>query len=814
MERAPSPPLPPDFTEPTTMRLKNLPPVQERHHAAQPPESIPRSETVRARASSRVAPILHQPQPVRDAVNSAFDQPLVQNQLDPELVRQVTEQVIRNLQATSATSTLQPSIQPQASQYGPPPPPQMSQASPPKTSTYNPADTAYSRPMYTPPTPDRYARREDSLGGSPSPERLPSDRNNRYSKESLRSRGSVRSRASSTANASQMDGMGLSGLSRSNTADQRRRGHVPLDDDRTRRKDSTSDNTTGDESRRYRRQSRDMETEHPNVSQSRVRPTRILSDVEETNLTSVEKNFGILFDPETGNPTGRLGQFLRGLALHLIEDYEPKDSLVISPAKMLRYFREVRLSDELYPWEVIFSGRITNQSLSTMYRNLSCQHHFIQASDREVPNVPALTPRGFETFMTILIQAHPDNEAERLQQALVDMPLSNAENRAQRFPKELSRRLLPLQPNIQAEQRIVASLAHEPLVQLRGAANMPPPPPQASAPTVQPSFAERERKPYAQTLFANAIDDDDLDIPLTMPIERERKPYSGKEGAGKTHDDEYERPRNNRPSPPSYKDAPLNVRSSRSNSGLPTQQPFSNGSDPMPIPSRSHRQSQGQGPPPAMLNGMNIAAVGGPGLKRRNTPPPRRQRTPPIKDPYARSEPLDLSQIPASQYASNLHPTSAGGFNSSRDPFAGNLNDSGNDDDNRRKYYRPRRASNDRERSTHKAPGSENDENSNSGRGYPIPPRPPPSSQNFATGGDTGYNASSSSNGFPPVGSYPRAAGFDARRSTWYGQGGANNNHSVNDNSGSDGYGSFANNTPGYPQSQQQQGMYGSFSRD
>jgi len=34
-----------------------------------------------------------------------------------------------------------------------------------------------------------------------------------------------------------------------------------------------------------------------------------------------------------------------------VEDYEPKRSLVITPAKMLKFYEEVKLRDEIYPWE-------------------------------------------------------------------------------------------------------------------------------------------------------------------------------------------------------------------------------------------------------------------------------------------------------------------------------------------------------------------------------------------------------------------------------------------------------------------------------
>jgi hypothetical protein len=39
------------------------------------------------------------------------------------------------------------------------------------------------------------------------------------------------------------------------------------------------------------------------------------------------------------------------LTRHQVEDYEPKRSLVITPAKMLKFYEEVKLRDETYPWQ-------------------------------------------------------------------------------------------------------------------------------------------------------------------------------------------------------------------------------------------------------------------------------------------------------------------------------------------------------------------------------------------------------------------------------------------------------------------------------
>jgi hypothetical protein len=93
-------------------------------------------------------------------------------------------------------------------------------------------------------------------------------------------------------------------------------------------------------------------------------PPRLSTGNEETTL---EKIWGPLFDRD-GRPTRRLSQFLRGIAVHLvsldtmskpsyanhnpqIEDYEPAQSLVITPSKMQKFYEDTKLSNENYPWD-------------------------------------------------------------------------------------------------------------------------------------------------------------------------------------------------------------------------------------------------------------------------------------------------------------------------------------------------------------------------------------------------------------------------------------------------------------------------------
>ncbi|KAK5131503.1 hypothetical protein LTR08_000897 [Meristemomyces frigidus] len=779
-QRSTSPPLPPD----PYPAMRKVQAFQEPFVAPSPllqaqqqplPADLNRSNTSRSRASSRAAPMgMHQPQPIKDAVNNAFVHSPVaqnQNQLDQEeLIRQVTEQVIKSLQATNMAGPIPTgSVQPQQSRVVPPSPAQAQTSHVPWSPTQSSTDSVPRRD--TPPSLEKQHEREGYGYGSSSPDLVQSDHDSVYSRESVRSKASTRSQVRTRP----LPTDGTEEPKRNFTTSSR---PVASNEDMHKRRGSGSGSTAREPSHSVRRDSRSSDSEYYEApsSRSKVAPPDVVNEI-----TTLERIWQPLFD--NGNPTVRLGQFLRGLAMHLVDDYEPKGSLVVTPAKMLRFFGEVKVADEAYPWDVVFGGKLSSNSLSKMYQKLLCQHHLVQVQNHEAPTVPGLTPSGFEQLMTVLLQAHPDTEFERLARAVMNMPISNADNKSERFPKELSRRLLPAHGNLQAEQRIVASLNHEPiLVQLRGSSSMPPPPPasthppQTSFPLPQTSFTERERKPYAQTSFSNTVDDDDLLGQPAAPIERERMPYFAKEGMGKMHNANEDRERDNRP-PTSYKPdpPPTRRRSSRSNSNVPTYN--NNASEPVSVPpAKNHRTSVDRGPPPAMFNTNAMNGMNGSVPKSgRSTPPPQAgRRTPPPRN-FARSEPVDINGISSSEYRSNLHSSYQP---STRDRYAG-----GESDDDSRRRHRSRRAT---DRSgNHAIPGNSNEDDASGGRGYPIPPRQPPSTQQ---GYESSYNAG------PPVGSYARGGGMDARRNTWYG---ANNMAPNLPTGGSDGYGSFGGNGGG-----------------
>lgn len=193
----------------------------------------------------------------------------------------------------------------------------------------------------------------------------------------------------------------------------------------------------------------------------------------------------------------------------------------------------------------IFDDRTS--SISRLFREVKAEHHLVQLDDlKERPDIPGLTPKGFETWAMLMIQAHPEREYERLQNAVLNMPISNPDDKKERFPKEIPRRLFPEVadlgmreeteefimkhcgvdlPRITDEERSQASRA-------RQSTQSP------TSSTGRSRSYERGRPPPSASAFSSSavIDDEDEPTP-SAPIERERKPYSSQPGGGKMYDE-------------------------------------------------------------------------------------------------------------------------------------------------------------------------------------------------------------------------------------------------------------------------------------
>jgi hypothetical protein len=257
-------------------------------------------------------------------------------------------------------------------------------------------------------------------------------------------------------------------------------------------------------------------------------------------------------------------------------------------------------------------GKLSYSALSKIYRDMRCQHHLIQEHPAEQPYIPALTPDGFQEWMTAMILAYPDVEYERLAKAVLDMPISNADDRKERFPKEIPRRLFPHVENLQAQQRCAAALSSEGVGPLR------------KAPTSQPSSSvpnlERERSPYVSQPEARTFDSEEELEPSSVPIERQRKPYASTPGGGKLYDDDLHR-------------------SATTDASMQDQR-------------RRRQSTASQGPfaPPSLDTHYDQSN------QTRNGPQSssRRARSPSFSNHGTKSDPT-VRDIPSNYYASNLH---------------------------------------------------------------------------------------------------------------------------------------------------------------
>lgn len=310
-----------------------------------------------------------------------------------------------------------------------------------------------------------------------------------------------------------------------------------------------------------------------------ARPEAPRRSSTQVDVTVLEKIWGELFDNQ-GNGTRRLDLFLRGIAVHLIEDYEPKSSMVIKPHKMQRYYDETNLTNqpEVYPWQLIFDDG--SSQISRLFResDIMVEHHLLPKRLDERPSIPALTTDGFVAWMKLLIKAHPDHEFERLSQTIRKMPINNPDTK-ERFPKELSRRLFPATGDDRIAMMLAKHMAKHCQVQIHprkpseaesepsqsqqsppSTSRRPNPPapfvedasedsdfPDSQTVPVQTSTSTadtsgaRLRETISRSSVSTGpaetpIEVDSSDIPTPKPLERERNPYVGGAGGRKTYD--------------------------------------------------------------------------------------------------------------------------------------------------------------------------------------------------------------------------------------------------------------------------------------
>ncbi|KAH8811760.1 hypothetical protein F5884DRAFT_288843 [Xylogone sp. PMI_703] len=261
-------------------------------------------------------------------------------------------------------------------------------------------------------------------------------------------------------------------------------------------------------------------------------------------MSAVDQKWGKLFDAD-GNHTPMLGQFLRGLANHLIRELEPTNSIVVTPLKMAAFYSSHPLERETYGFTTIFRAQMHEQ-ISQLYQELGCEHHLVQDQPNSAPTVPALTPKGFCQWMIIQIKAYPDEETARLNKILQAWPIDADGEKPERLPKQLSRHLLPNKEdktsrksldiaiksfldNLERSTKRQSSITSPQLSRHTSENHSRPvdvPPPKLS-PAITKS-TERGRTPYASAPLSSVSDPTEESI-----RERERKPYVAHPGNGK-----------------------------------------------------------------------------------------------------------------------------------------------------------------------------------------------------------------------------------------------------------------------------------------
>ena len=239
---------------------------------APPYQTEPVRDPSRASYSAHPPPDNYQAahgQPIHDAVANVFDRSSAATQVHPEIIKQLAEEVLSTLQASGH---IPPIRQQQALGQTTFVAPASPTVAPPAAQPYVPHSptSTETRPVHTPPSPTRHS----SNGSSPL-DPLAQDQHHvavNGQREDLSGRYGDRS------------------------------------DDVSLRRTETNTLPT-------RQSVSDRSAEDSDPSRKRPPPGRRTMTNEEE--TVVEKMWQPLFDSE-GKPTARLGQFLRGLAVHLV----------------------------------------------------------------------------------------------------------------------------------------------------------------------------------------------------------------------------------------------------------------------------------------------------------------------------------------------------------------------------------------------------------------------------------------------------------------------------------------------------------------
>jgi hypothetical protein len=192
-------------------------------------------------------------QPINDAVTSAFDKANTSSHIPPDLIQQITQNVIQQLKATNLDAQMPPIQQTHSAPQNQPSVPHAPTIGSFSNHSGSPPPIPNRNDVYTPPSPHRPD--DHAAGSPPSQSKYPAQ-----------------------------------------THDVPQETSLPTVNERRPASPFSQTSESGQKDAR------------PSA------PPRLSTGTEETTL---EKIWGQLFDQE-GKPTRRLGQFLRGIAVHLV----------------------------------------------------------------------------------------------------------------------------------------------------------------------------------------------------------------------------------------------------------------------------------------------------------------------------------------------------------------------------------------------------------------------------------------------------------------------------------------------------------------
>ncbi|KAL2143431.1 hypothetical protein VTI28DRAFT_10418 [Corynascus sepedonium] len=213
-------------------------------------------------------------------------------------------------------------------------------------------------------------------------------------------------------------------------------------------------------------------------------------------LSAIDRKWGMLFD-QNGVATKRWEQVVRGIGNYLMVEFLPQNSLVVTPGKLAVFYSHHKPELEVFPFAEIFRSRpnVSVTGLAELYQQLECEYYLVPAEPKSPPSVPGLTLTGWTRWMTLVVQAYPNEEAQRLANIFAALPI-NADNlldsKPERLPKQISRHLLPERADRQA--RVLINNA------LRAHLERTQQPRKTSPSTTHPNFnpsSDNERRPSA-----------------------------------------------------------------------------------------------------------------------------------------------------------------------------------------------------------------------------------------------------------------------------------------------------------------------------